>query len=182
MNPTRIGDLGDFFWRAFATALIAVVLHAPDSSAFQQRGASGLRGVLSALIAPPAAGRDSPDRPENDGELAFQLVDFDLGKREPDLCIGAGWFATLTPAFEYFTAVGLNLPDPDAPSLAEEGEDNALCPLTVGPWAGTGVGWRPAQGLRLSLEARWNPAEIGLLGGSAARCPFQAGLSLAMNW
>ncbi len=182
MNSPRTGFTRDVLWRSFAAAMVAVALHAVDCSAFQARGAPGLRGVFSALLrATPNAERDGVSAP--DGELALQLVDFDLGERAADLCIGAGWFASLTTSLEYFTAMGLRLPDIETPiPLDGEDEPETMTSLAVGPWAATGLGWRPLERVRLSVEARWNAENLALLDRPADRCPFQAGLSLAMNW
>lgn len=183
MNPVRTDGLGDFLWRAFAAAIVAVAFHAVECSAFQTRGTPGLRGVFTALLHSAPSGRVPGGFRGEDGELALQLIDFDLGERESDLCVGAGWFASLTPALEYFTAMGLKLPDAEV-SLPLDGDEepDANSFLAVGPWAATGLGWRPVQRVRLSIEARWNAESLILLDGTATRCPFQAGLSLAMDW
>jgi len=183
MAPVPSDGIGDFLWRALAAATVAVALHTADGNAFQARGGPGIQGVFSALLAPPVADREQLGIGATDGELALHVIDFDLGERGAERCVGAGWFLTVSPDWEYFTAMGLRLPDADAPMPLDGDEAyDADTPLDLGPWAGTGLGWRPTQGLRLSIEARWNAEGLSLPRESATHCPFQAGLSLAMDW
>lgn len=183
MNPVQAGGLDKVFWRAFTVAFVAVSLHAVDCCAFQSGGTPGLRRLISSLLhaSPTGVGLGEKNAPE--GQFSFQKIDFDLGENTSDLCVGAGWFATLTPALEYFTAMGVRLSDSGSPSLLDGDEEivqsNAFA---LGPWAATGVGWWPVERVRLSLEARWNAEDLPLLASDSHRSPFQAGLSLAMDW
>jgi len=177
MASARPHDLADRFCHVLAAGTLALSLLAPAAEAFQHRPVGGLGDLLAAVLDLPPSGRGLRAQEEGGG-LSLGTVDFDLAGALRDRTVGAGWFGGTTGALEYFTAAGIRVSDASSP----EEEDGEIPPVTVGPWAGTGLGWCPTPDLRLALEARWTPSEHALAGDTGPPCRFQAGASFGLRW